>query len=112
MAIQNYFERLRQMDRLIRRKATGSPKQFAQKLGISERTLYEYLSLMKIEGAQIEYSAEKQSYYYMLNGYFFIGYQLKEIVYDNLITINGGISAFHQRFSYCNNISVKKFNIA
>jgi len=77
MAIQNYLDRLKQMDQLIRLKSTGSPKQFACKLGISERTVYEYLNVMKCEGAQIGYSPLIESYYYENEGSFIVGYQEK-----------------------------------
>lgn len=79
MAIQKYFDRIRQMDQLIRLKSTGNPKQFAYKLGVSERTLYDYLNIMKREGAQIEYSNSSESYYYEIEGKFIVGY-LKKLI--------------------------------
>ena len=58
------FNRIEQMDQLIRQKATGSPRQLAVKIGLSERMIYEYLDLMKEWGAEISYSKELQSYLY------------------------------------------------
>lgn len=65
-----YFNRLENIDRLIRMKGTGTPKQLAQKLHISESLLYEYLSFMKEQGAPIVYSKMRQSYYYEHQGGF------------------------------------------
>lgn len=64
------LHRLESMDRLIRIKGTGTPQCFADKLGMSERTLYEYLAYMKELGAPIEYNKFRQSYYYTLPGGF------------------------------------------
>lgn len=69
------LHRLRSMDRLIRIKGTGTPQYFAKKLGISERTLYEYLSFMKDLGAPIEYNKFRESYYYTSEGGFNFNFQ-------------------------------------
>ncbi len=69
------LHRLKSMDRLIRIKGTGTPQYFAKKLGISERTLYEYLAYMKDLGAPIEYDKCRQSYYYKLQGGFNFRFQ-------------------------------------
>lgn len=82
MAIENYFERFRRIDSFIRRKSTGTPKQFARKLGVSERTLFNYLRIMKLEGAKIEYSEFRRSYYYSIEGWFHIGYLLEELIHN------------------------------
>ena len=69
------LHRLESMDRLIRIKGTGTPQYFANKLGISERTLYEYLAYMKELGAPIEYCKQRQSYYYKEHGGFNFNFQ-------------------------------------
>lgn len=44
---------------------TGSPKEFALKLGVSERSVFNYISYMKSElEAPIVYDSQKESYYY------------------------------------------------
>ncbi|MGW8122725.1 hypothetical protein ACV07N_08690 [Roseivirga echinicomitans] len=57
-------ERIQRIHELIRRKATGSPKELASRLGISERQLYNLLDLMKQLGAPIVYSITLCSYHY------------------------------------------------
>lgn len=50
---------------LILVEFTGNPKNFADKLGISERTIYNYLEYMKTElHAPIIYNSLKKSYCY------------------------------------------------
>lgn len=50
---------------MILNKQTGKPKEFALKLGLSERMLYHYLSYMKDElKAPISYDAALGCYYY------------------------------------------------
>ncbi len=50
---------------LIEVELTGSPKDFAKKISVSERTIYNYLEFMKTElRAPIVYNNSKKSYYY------------------------------------------------
>jgi len=67
---KRYFDRLQTIDYLIRIKGTGKPAQLAKRLRISERTLYEFLKMMKELGAPIEYDRYKESYYYSEKGGF------------------------------------------
>ena len=54
MAIGRAFiNKLKRIDYLIARKSTGSPAMLAEKLEISETTLFEYLSIMSECGAPI-----------------------------------------------------------
>ena len=52
--------------RMIKHKSTGTPKQLAEKLGCSERTVFNKLSFLKQSGLPVFYSKELQSYYYPL----------------------------------------------
>lgn len=63
------------MDQLIQIKATGPPAELAAKIGISERSIFDYLNLMREMGAPIKFSHLKKSYYYVYNGCFQIGFQ-------------------------------------
>lgn len=50
---------------LIGIKQTGTPKELSEKLGISERSVYNYLNFMKKElDAPIFFSTYKQNYEY------------------------------------------------
>ena len=52
------------IDGLIYRKATGTPEEFASKLGIHRSTLFQSLQEMREMGVDIRYSNVRQSYYY------------------------------------------------
>lgn len=58
------INRLKRIDCFIRMQSTGTPKEFSQKLGISESTLYEELKLLKEEGADICFCHYRQTYVY------------------------------------------------
>jgi transcriptional antiterminator len=50
---------------LIEAELTGSPKDLAAKLNISERTVYNYLDYMRVElSAPIIYNNQKRNYCY------------------------------------------------
>ena len=66
------FQRLNHIDHLIRIKGTGTPHEFAEKIGMSERSVYEYIRLMKEFGAPVSYSRERKSYYYLHEGSFIV----------------------------------------
>lgn len=61
-------KKLEYLDYLISMRATGNPKQLAERLNISERTLYNYLNILKEMGGKIEYNPYIESYYYVSNG--------------------------------------------
>ena len=52
------------MDSLISRMATGTPVEFAEKIGIKRSTLFQSLQEMREMGVDIKYSNIRQSYYY------------------------------------------------
>jgi hypothetical protein len=59
-----YTDRLRHADQLIRMEATGAPRLFAQKLGISESYLYGILDEMKEMGLPLSYNRHRLTYVY------------------------------------------------
>ena len=63
-----FIERFNRIDELIALKATGNPAQFAEKLDISESTLYDFLKVLKDLGAPIEYDQDRCTYFYKENG--------------------------------------------
>ncbi|MCK5137883.1 MAG: HTH domain-containing protein [Bacteroidales bacterium] len=65
---------LSQMDQLIRFRKTGTPEDFACRLGISVRTLYNYLKILKELGADIQYNTYNLSYEYLSEIRLYIGY--------------------------------------
>ena len=86
MSLLKYVKRLKRMDDLIRRKATGTPEQFAKRLGLGKSILMEELNELRMLGAKIVYCRERQSYYYENSFVFKIG----EIDHNGQNVILGG----------------------
>jgi biotin operon repressor len=64
MSVIKYLNRLRRMDSLISKMATGTPVEFAEKIGVRRSTLFLHLQEMREIGVDIKYSNVRQSYYY------------------------------------------------
>ncbi len=72
------LHRLIRLDHLINHKATGTPADCAYKIGISERSLYDYLRILKEMGAPVRFSRGRRTYYYTEGGHFHISFLTKE----------------------------------
>jgi predicted DNA-binding transcriptional regulator YafY len=70
---------MQRIDYLIRIKGTGTPSQLAYRLGMSKRSLFDYLNLMKEFGAPIKFCSSRKSYYYDEEGIFSISFSFKRI---------------------------------
>jgi hypothetical protein len=64
MSLLKSIERIQQLNDLIRREATGTAIEFADKIGISRSMLMENIREMKELGAMIEYCPFRRSYFY------------------------------------------------
>lgn len=86
MSLLKYIERLQRMDSLIYMMSTGTPEEFAEKLGIRRSSLFQSLQEMREMGVDIKYSNLRQSYYYADNRRITI--KLEKTVLENLKTSN------------------------
>jgi|MTBAKMStandDraft_1061839.scaffolds.fasta_scaffold04659_5 predicted DNA-binding transcriptional regulator YafY len=59
---------LERMEDSIHQASTGTPEEFARRMGISTRTLYNYLHFLRDKGAPIQYSRIRETYYYEYPG--------------------------------------------
>ena len=64
MKTLDILSRLHRMDQLIRLKATGSPKEFAARLQVSQSMMYKNLDVLKSLGGPITYCKASESYRY------------------------------------------------
>jgi len=64
MNLQDQINLIDRMHQLIKLKATGTPKELAQRLEMSESTLYRVIEEMKCLGFPITYNKTRQSYCY------------------------------------------------
>lgn len=69
------LDRIERVDQLIRMKATGSPRELAKRLNISESSLYGFIASMKQMGAPIFYCQTRKSYCYKGDVKFTYGFQ-------------------------------------
>ena len=58
------LERLQQLHSLIVKERTGSPKDLARRMNISERLVYLLIEYLKDYNADIRYDRSRQTYYY------------------------------------------------
>lgn len=57
-------DQLERLHQLIESGSTGSPAELAQRLGVTDRTVRNYISQLVKLGAPVEYSRSSQTYYY------------------------------------------------
>lgn len=71
---RNFIYKLKRIDCFIAKRATGTPAVFAERMEMSETTLFEYLAIMKDFGAPIKYERFRKSYYYAYEGRFRVSF--------------------------------------
>ncbi len=59
------FFLLQRVDNLIRTRATGTPEQFASRMGCCERDVYRLISDLRAQGFPIAYDRQVNTYYYL-----------------------------------------------
>ena len=91
MSFLKYIERLQMMDQLIRLESTGSPKDFAAKLGISESHLYHCLKELKDLGVPISYNGMKGTYCYREEIRLMVEVSITRLKDNEKTSISGGI---------------------
>ncbi len=119
MSLHTYIERMRHVDNLIRRKATGDLTQFANKLNLSRSQACEFINEMKQAGFPIQYCRKKGSYYYTEKGRLVTDFFERYLSIENqpqnnlsskqLRRISGG-KDFFQLFFHSDYIGMKDHN--
>lgn len=90
MPAMKFINKLLRINKLVKLRATGSPRELADKLGISERSVYEYIHEMKELGAPIAFSYSHNSYIYYEAGELLIGFSEDIISKKEATIIYGG----------------------
>lgn len=93
MSIHKYFERVRFIDYLIHKRATGNIDSLAGKLNLSRSMAYHFLKEMREEGFPIAYSKKRKSYYYTEEGKMVDHLYTKDIKWlspDEMKMVTGG----------------------
>ena len=93
MGLLKSIERLKRMDDLISGEITGTPDEFASKVGISRSMLMENIREMKELGAEIHFCPTRRSYFYANEFRLIIGCQPKRKIMGGLEFRIKGISS-------------------
>jgi len=72
---KTFVTRLQTIDLLIQKKNTGNATRLAEKLKISERTVKEFIAVMKELGAPIYFNRKINSYCYNQKGSFVLRFE-------------------------------------
>lgn len=90
MKTQKQLNRLQKIHQYIKVSNTGTPKEFANKLNISESQLYNVLEDLKIKGFPIVYSRRLKTYRYNETCDLEIEYSVRLLTRNEKIKIAGG----------------------
>ena len=102
MALQTYIERLKYVDNLIKREASGNLNSLAKKLNLSRSHTVVFLKQMKDHGFPIKFCRKRCCYYYTEHGglvrNLFQSNKIdneRELSPDKLRKISGGTTILH-----------------
>jgi len=106
--LNEIINRLRYIDILIRENKTGNAEDLAVIVGVSVRTVYKYLDLMKRLGAPIAFNTLSKSYYYETKGSFICAFTKDkgdgaEAMKLSMISINDLIQQMNKTMTPNNN---------
>jgi hypothetical protein len=66
MGYYKFIDRIKRVDYFLRCQQTGTAKEFGEKLGVSRRTVFEYLDFIKTKGAEISFNKITKTYFYKI----------------------------------------------
>lgn len=92
------LERLRKAHQLIQQECTGTPSEFANKLNISERQLYNITDYLKKIDAPIEYQRKTQTYYYTTSFDLLVNVSVQVLIADEVRNIYAGSTFLNENF--------------
>jgi predicted DNA-binding transcriptional regulator YafY len=64
MKLFEYLDRISRIHHMVENGSTGSPNEFAGRLGVSRTSLYEMIDELRSRGAPILYSKAARTFYY------------------------------------------------
>ena len=67
MKHMKYIERYQRIQNLIFNEKTGNSEEFASKIGMSRRMLFNYLDDLRDMGLEIEFCRKRRTYYALSN---------------------------------------------
>ena len=95
------LERLRKVHQLIKQEKTGTPKELAGRLDISERQLYNILEQLKEFNASLIFNRKRNTYYYDYDFDLLVNISVQVLVDDEIKTIYAGKKLQNQWLTAC-----------
>ena len=92
------LERLRKAHQLIKLESTGTPKEFANQLTISERELYKIINYIKDLGANVYFNRKTSTYYYTTDFDLLVNVSVQVLVNEELTTIYAGSTLLNTNY--------------
>jgi len=93
------LERLRKAHKLIQQENTGTPAEFANRLDISRRQLYNIIEYLKEVDAPVQYNRKTNTFYYRYDFDLLVNVSVQVLVKEELITIYAGNTLLKENFS-------------
>ena len=94
MKVFEYLDRIGRMNSMLQHRHTGTPVEFARRLGVSRTSLYEMIDELRSRGAPISYSKSTKTFYYNRPYDISVTCSLKPLNYVEEKENNGGIKLF------------------
>lgn len=100
------LERLQRINLLIKAEKTGTPEEFATKIGISTSHLYRCIDEIKEMGAPVIFSRTRRTYSYEKNLELKISYSVEVISEHSVKKISGGFDIRNSSLLFFESIEV------
>ena len=84
------LRRLNELHNLIEQECTGSPKQLAQRLYVSERLIYCLIEQLRDYGAEVQYDRGRRTYFYKADFQFHVNISVAVGDHNGLTQIYAG----------------------
>jgi predicted DNA-binding transcriptional regulator YafY len=94
MKVFEYLDRISLMHKLVSRQKTGTPEEFAHRLGVSRTSLYELIDELRSRGAPISYSKSAKTFFYNQPYDIAVTCTLKPLTFSEANEHSGGINLF------------------
>ncbi len=94
MKVFEYLDRISLMHKYVSRQRTGTPEEFAGKLGVSRTTLYELIDELRSRGVPISYSKSAKTFFYSQPYDIAVTCQLRPLTYSEEKENAGGFNNF------------------
>ncbi|MDR3366614.1 MAG: hypothetical protein LBO71_06575 [Prevotellaceae bacterium] len=94
MKVFDFLEKMSVFNQLVERECTGTPEEFAERLGISRSTLYDIIDELRSRDVEVSYSRAGHTFYYKNPVTLEVRLAVKRLDEDEAKKITGGCNFF------------------